>query len=56
MRVCDKCSDIQRSTQEVNIVLEDEWFDLCQKHIEELRKFLKTKEKPKRKILSKKAA
>jgi hypothetical protein len=48
MRVCDRCIEPNKSTQQINIILEDEWFDLCDKHMQELREFPTTKEKPKR--------
>lgn len=56
MKVCDKCIEIERATQEVHLTYEDAWFDLCEKHMDELMKFLKTKDKKKRGILSKRAA
>jgi len=51
MKVCDRCKDPKTDglTQEVHIILEDNWFDLCEKHMQELMEFLTTKEKPKRK-------
>ena len=46
MKVCDKC--YEETTQVVHIPLEDQWFDLCDKHMNELMKFLTTKDKRKR--------
>ena len=50
MRVCDKCIDATEATQLVQLVTEDSWFDLCDRHLQELIKFLNKKEKPKRKL------
>ena len=55
MRVCDKCRvvDTFHTIYEVVIVLEDQHFELCERHMDELMKFLTTEEKlrKKRKIL-----
>lgn len=56
MKICDKCLDQKTGTQEVHLVHEDLFFDLCDKHTFELITFLQTKEKKKRKVFQKKAA
>ena len=45
MKICDKCDDAVRATEEVVIAAEDQHFDLCEKHMLELMQFLTTKEK-----------
>lgn len=62
MRVCDICAGAEPSSEEIVITAEDQRFDLCDKHMLVLMKFLQTRELPvvhkkkrkKRKKISKK--
>ena len=44
MKICDKCRVVDRfhPLYEIVVVLEDQHFDLCEKHMDELMKFLQT--------------
>ena len=53
MKICDKCIKQETATQEVHLIHEDLWFDLCDQHIFELITFLQAKEKKKRKVFKK---
>jgi len=55
MRICDKCENPVKATDEVVVAAEDVHYDLCQAHMVKLMEFLNKKEtlsvfgKPKKK-------
>jgi len=44
MRVCDKCKNPVKATDEVVVAAEDVHYDLCDKHMTALMEFLNSKE------------
>ena len=50
MKICDKCAKPTAPTQEFGFLFEDQYFDLCDKHAQEIMKWLTQKEKPKKRL------
>ena len=49
MRICDRCYEPTQAAQQICLVADDQYFDLCNKHAQELLEFLTTKETPTKK-------
>ena len=45
MKICDKCENPVKATDEVVVAAEDVHYDLCNRHMVALMEFLNSKEK-----------